>query len=89
MSKRIKIMLALLALLLTAAASAPALESIDWWVMGGGGGALSQGDLELESVIGQTSAGTGRAGEKDLCAGFLCAKSPLFTFMPLLEKNAP
>src|SRR5256885_14185661 len=63
--------LMVLALLLGAAASAPAQSySIDWFTIDGGGGTSSGGPYTLSGTIGQPDAGTMSGGNFTLDGGF-------------------
>jgi hypothetical protein len=43
---------------------------IDWWVMGGGGGPASGGEVSLNSTFGQPVTGSSSAGEVTLQSGY-------------------
>lgn len=43
---------------------------IDWWVLGGGGGQASSGDVSLNSTLGQPVTGSSSAGEVSLQSGY-------------------
>jgi hypothetical protein len=43
---------------------------LDWWVMSGGGGAVSNGNVSLQGTLGQPIIGVSAATEVTLSAGF-------------------
>jgi uncharacterized repeat protein (TIGR02543 family) len=45
-------------------------SSINWWVMGAGGGSDSAGNLSLDSTQGQWAVGTDTAGNSEISSGF-------------------
>jgi len=59
------------ALILAGAALAAPTQTIDWYVIGGGGGHVTSTDgaYSLDGTIGQPVAGVASA---DLCSGFWC-----------------
>ncbi len=84
---RILVLLLLLAAMLaTASLTAVAgSHTIDWYVMAGGGGSASAGDLTLTGTIGQAAAGTTSNGDFDLCSGFWCqVKALARIFLPIV-----
>jgi len=83
----IGISLVLLALSLIAVTLLPTDESVDWWHIGGGGSYVSQGDLGLDSVVGQGIVGVTNQSGKEVCSGFLCLLDGLRLYLPLLLRN--
>ena len=97
MKKSTRYLLVLLALLLTTAmllAASPAMlpaasPAIDWWALGGGGGRLTQGDLVLEAVAGQSVVEHSSQERLALCSGFLCQQAGFSVYLPLVHTNLP
>jgi hypothetical protein len=56
--------------------AAAVLQTVDWWVIGGGGGHAESGIYALDGTIGQPVVGTGSAGTYEVCSGFWCGVSP-------------
>ena len=56
-----------LLLVRTALAQAP---SISWWVIGGGGGSNTVGNISLDGTVGQWAVGSGTSGSTHLGSGF-------------------
>ena len=52
------------------AAMAPALPTVDWWVISGGEGPRSGGTLEVTATIGQPVVGAGAGGGLSLSSGY-------------------
>ena len=73
---RAKIVIALAALLcglvLAGFVWANGTPSINWWVVGGGGGHAEAGIYTLDATIGQAVVGADTDGDYELCAGFWC-----------------
>jgi hypothetical protein len=44
--------------------------SIDWWVIGGGGGSNTVGNISLDGTVGQWAVGSGTSGTTQLGSGF-------------------
>ena len=44
--------------------------SLEWWVIGSGGGSATVGNTTLDSTIGQWVAGSNTAGSTELGSGF-------------------
>jgi len=60
--------------------------SIDWWLIGSGGGSTSGGDYSLESTIGQPVVGSSSGGDYSLASGFLPGLSePAVVFYPEMD----
>jgi hypothetical protein len=67
-----------------ASGSGPA---IDWWVMGGGGGATGNGSVSINNILGQPLAGVSSSGSLSMCVGYWCYEQQNFkVFMPLLQR---
>jgi hypothetical protein len=61
--------------------------TIDWDVMGGGGGHLEQGNLSLDHTIGQPVVGQ-LGGNVMLCIGFWCGTSTEnIIYLPLVLRS--
>ena len=56
--------------LIAAGVLANGTPSIDWWVMGSGGGETSAGDVTLDATLGQPVVGISRGGSISLEAGY-------------------
>lgn len=89
MNKTRILILILLTFLLVAGTVLAAAPDIDWWGIGGGGSSVSQGNLVLDSVIGQKVIGITSQAGKELCSGFLCVAARTNMFMPLVKENNP
>jgi hypothetical protein len=72
MMRKKSILLAALALSLLCAgvALAAGSPSIDWWVIGSGGGSTTVGNTSLDSTIGQWLVGSDESGNLQLGPGF-------------------
>jgi hypothetical protein len=75
------------------AGTALAQGSIDWWVIGGGGGSGTAGDTSLDGTIGQWAVGGGTSGATQLGSGFWGgggAEGPVGgIFLPVLLRQYP
>ena len=82
--------LIMLVLLLTSLAATPRLTdyAIDWWAIGSSSAILEQGEVELQSVIGQGIAGEISQSAVELCSGYLCLFSQWIAkvFLPLIAR---
>jgi hypothetical protein len=56
--------------LFASAALANGSPSINWWVIGGGGGSGTAGGTSLDGTIGQWVVGSGTSGTTQLGSGF-------------------
>ncbi len=75
----------ILALLLGAGlALAAGTPSLDRWAIGGGGGTVEGGGLQLSFTLGQPVAGTVSSGGTELCAGFWCAGAGTSLYLPVI-----
>ena len=92
---RTKIVIALAALLcgLVAAgvAWANGTPSINWWVIGGGGGHAEAGIYTLDATIGQPVVGVATDTGYELCSGFWCGVVAVEykIYLPIIMKNYP
>jgi hypothetical protein len=59
-------------LLLTGIVQAAVTQTVDWRVIGGGGGHAEAAPYALDGTIGQAVVGVDSNGPYDLCAGFWC-----------------
>ncbi len=87
------LLLAFLAVLavvgITAARAAPH-QAIDWYVIAGGGGSDSSGELSLDGTLGQAFSGEDGAGTAGLCAGFWCQVLPRpRLLLPFVARRGP
>ena len=60
--------------------------AIDWWVINGGGGRLSNGSVTLDGTLGQPVTGVSTGGSAWLGAGYWYADQPVQIFLPLLRR---
>jgi hypothetical protein len=75
-------------LILGSAALAVGQQTIDWWVMGAGGGPGQGGQYTLDGTIGQAVVGQDSAGDYDLCAGYWCGlKGMAATYLPWISSD--
>jgi hypothetical protein len=59
--------------------------SIDWWVIGGGGGSASTGSISLSGTIGQAVVGANSNAPYEHCVGFWCGAGARYSvFLPLV-----
>ena len=72
MKIRVLVLLTLILLLLVGVVSAQNAASIDWRVIGGGGGHAEAGIYALDATIGQAVVGQVVTPPYELCAGFWC-----------------
>jgi hypothetical protein len=65
------LLIILITVILSGAASADVLSySLDWWTVDGGGGTSSGGDYALSGTVGQADANVLTGGEYTLSGGF-------------------
>ena len=76
MNIRVLVLLTLVLLLLAGVTSAQNAPSIDWSVIGGGGGHAEAGRYALDATIGQPVAAVSSGGAYQLCAGYWCGNVP-------------
>ena len=48
----------------------PQAHTINWWVIGGGGGSGTAGDTALDGTVGQWAVSSGTEGNRHLASGF-------------------
>jgi hypothetical protein len=90
MSKKVVMLVLLLAtLLLTSLALASGSYSINWWVIGGGGGDAEAGNYSLDFTIGQPVVGVATDTGYELCSGFWCGAAVVEyrIYLPVVLKN--
>jgi len=90
MSKRMLIIAGavLCALLLAGVTLANGTPSIDWYVIGGGGGHVEAGVYALDGTIGQAVVGTATDTGYELCSGFWCGAVVEYRiYLPIVLKN--
>ncbi len=87
--KRTLILFALAALLVTGIAMAGnSTPTVDWWVIGGGGGHQESGICSLDGTIGQPLVGTVSNTPYDLCTGFWCGTfAEHRIYLPIVLRN--
>ena len=63
--------------------------SVDWWVVGGGGGSATVDGVSLNGTIGQWMVGSGEAGATQLNSGFWSrgAIKSLKVYLPLVVRD--
>jgi hypothetical protein len=76
------------------AVAAPGSPSIDWWVMGSGGGSGAANGSTLDGTVGQVMAGVDGSGDTVLCTGFWCNGELICPpghslYLPMVLRNAP
>ena len=76
-------------LLSAGVAMANGTSSIDWWVIGGGGGSATVGSTSLSGTIGQWTVGRDADGTTQLCSGYWYGASRWHrVFLPLALREA-
>ena len=64
--------------------------SLDWYVIGSGGGPVASGQTHLDATVGQPVAGTTSGDGYTLCSGYWCgAVGTYYIYLPLVIKGAP
>jgi hypothetical protein len=80
-------------LLLVGTALAQGTPSIDWWVIGGGGGSVTVGSTSLGGTIGQGLVGVDSNTPYELCSGFWCGAGggpdQYEIFLPVILRQYP
>jgi hypothetical protein len=83
----------LCSLLLTVFALASGSYSINWWVVGGGGGPITGGGYAINSTIGQPVVGVAKDTGYELCSGFWCSEFVAVVeyriYLPIVLRNYP
>jgi len=76
-------------LLMGSAWKMPSAPEIFWYVLGGGGGQVTNGAVVLEGSLGQGVAGTVSQSSLEVCSGYWCgAGVPDFRmYLPLVKKQ--
>jgi hypothetical protein len=89
MKKKVVMLVLLLAtLVLTSLALASGSYSINWWVIGGGGGRAESGNYSLDFTIGQPVVGVATDTGYELCSGFWCGAVVEYKiYLPIVLKN--
>ncbi len=88
--KRTRIFLSLVAFLLLAgvALANASVPTVDWWVIGGGGGHAEAGNYALDGTIGQALVGTASDTGYELCSGFWCGAAVKYKiYLPVVLRN--
>jgi hypothetical protein len=76
-------------LVVASAAWANGTRTVDWCIMGSGGGHAEAGPYSLDTTIGQTVAGVNEDTDLELCSGFWCGVGTAHTiYLPLVIRNA-
>ena len=68
-------------------ASSAALHTLEWKVLGIGGEAISSGNLNMKSTLGQSVIGASSGGNVTLGAGFWYGGGRYEIYLPILLKN--
>jgi hypothetical protein len=55
--------------------------SVRWYVLGGGGGKVTNGSLVLEGTTGQSVAGEVNEDLTGLCAGYWCGSEQIYEYI--------
>jgi len=78
-------------LLVAGVAWANGTPSINWWVIGGGGGHAEAGIYTLDATIGQPVVGVATDTGYELCSGFWCGVVAVEykIYLPIIMKNYP
>lgn len=67
----------------------PNAASLDWWVIGGGGGSNTSCDTFLGGTLGQWMTGSNTVADTQLCAGFWCGvEARYLIYLPLVLRNS-
>jgi hypothetical protein len=81
-------------LLVASAAYALAVPRIDWWILAGGGGSVTNDGTSLSGTLGQWSASSSSNGNLQLRSGFWAGAAPtplpphFDVFLPILKRQA-
>ena len=59
---------------------------IDWFVVSGGGGTASGGNVTLDSTVGQPIAGVSTGGNVSLGAGYWYAQELVNLYLPIVVR---
>jgi hypothetical protein len=77
-------------LLINGAVAGDGNPTVDWWVIGGGGGHSEVPPFRLDGTIGQPVVGMDGVGPCGLCSGFWCeAWGRHRVHLPLVIRQAP
>lgn len=78
----------LMLILLVGGASAQGPLTIDWFVIGGGGGHAEAAPYALDGTIGQAMVGVVSSASYELCSGFWCGAAAQYrVYLPLVLRN--
>lgn len=81
-TKWVVVVLMLCALLLMGSGwNAITSTSVNWYVLGGGGGKVTNGLLVLEGSAGQSVAGEVHKDSTELCAGYWCGSEETYEYI--------
>ncbi|MFN3307648.1 MAG: hypothetical protein ACK44E_00435 [Anaerolineales bacterium] len=64
-----------------------ATPTLDWSVIGAGGGTAQVSSFTLNSTIGQAVIGTSSVSSRSLCVGFWCNEMFYYLFLPLVLRG--
>lgn len=85
MKRRATLIALAMLLILASIVSADGVPTIDWWVVGGGGGSADAGSYRLSGTVGQPIAGIASGSTRQLCAGFWCGAVLVdYVYLPLI-----
>jgi hypothetical protein len=76
-------------LLLTSVALANGTPSVDWWVIGGGGGHAETAPYALDGTVGQPLVGVVSNTPYQLCFGFWGGGAEYKIYLPVILRNYP
>ena len=87
---RIKLAISLLIVLsLLLMANMPEAPEILWYVLGGGGGRVTNGSVVLDGTLGQPVAGAVSQAPLEMCSGYWCGAgvSGFQVYLPLVKRQ--
>ncbi len=64
-----------------------ATPTLDWSVIGAGGGTAQVSSFTLNSTVGQAVIGTSSVSSQSLCVGFWCSEIFYRLFLPLILRG--
>ena len=82
------LLIVLSVLLMGSAWNMPNAPEIWWYVLGGGGGRVTNGSVVLEGTLGQSVAGTVSQAPLEMCSGYWCGGvSGSHIYLPMVKKQ--
>ncbi len=62
--------------------------SVEWSVVGGGGGRAEAGSYAVEGTVGQPVVGSATTNSSEVCSGFWCGATVEYNlYLPLVSKK--